>query len=111
MTTPRFILPDHQSTREQHAMADYKCWSCGQPANRHCGQADPAPGDVLVCLNCTDPSVFDEAGIPQQPAPDMHAGIIADPEYRSFKSVIQAANRRALTRQAQEEAREVNEHG
>ena len=77
-------------------MAEHSCWSCGQPANRHCGPGNPREGEVLICLNCTDPSLFTATGDVRQPTAEEHAGIIADPEYRSLKAVIQAANRRAM---------------
>lgn len=96
MSMPRFKLPAKEHTKEQHAMAYHECWSCGQPANNHCGPGDPRPGDVIVCLSCADPALFVVDGSPRQPSPEEHAGIIADPEYRSFKAVIQAANRRAF---------------
>lgn len=83
-------------------MAHYECWSCGQPANHHCGPEGPVEGEVLICLNCTDPSIFQADGVPRAPTPSEHAGIIANPEYQSLKSVIQAANRRALIQAAAE---------
>lgn len=83
-------------------MAYHECWSCGQPANAHCGPEQPQEGEVIICLNCTDPAIFTEDGGLRQPTPEEHAGIIADPEYRSLKSVIQAANRRAMMTPARE---------
>lgn len=77
-------------------MAYTECWSCRQPANAHCGPQAPREGEVIICLNCADPSIFTEGGGLRAPTPEEHAGIIADPEYRSLKSVIQAANRRAM---------------
>lgn len=96
MATSRFTLPSKQDTLTHVLMPYYECWSCGQPANHHCGPGEPQPGDVILCLNCADPSIVGDDGLLQQPDPDNHAGIIADPEYRSLKSTIQAANRRAM---------------
>jgi hypothetical protein len=96
MSSPRFTHPTKELSREQHAMVYYECWSCGQPANSHCGPAEPREGEVLVCLNCAAPAVFDARGAPKEPMPIVHAGIAADPEYRSFAAAIRAATQQAL---------------
>lgn len=96
MSTQRFLQPSQEMSRDHHMMVYYECWSCGQPANHHCGPSDPEEGEVLICLNCTDPSVFDGNGVPKAPDPEMHAGIIADPTYRTFVALIRTANRRAM---------------
>lgn len=93
---PRFTIPTKEHSKERHETYYYECWSCGQPSNTHCGPANPADGEVSICLNCTDPSVFTATGALRQPSPEEHAGIIADPEYQTFANVIRAANRRAM---------------
>lgn len=98
----RFLQPSQSMSKDHHMMVYYECWSCGQPANHHCGPDNPQAGEVLICLNCTDPSIFDADGVPQAPGPEVHAGIIADPTYRSFVGIIRAANRRAIEQQAGE---------
>lgn len=103
MSTPRFTLPTKPDTQQQVPMPHWECWSCGQPANHHCGPDDAVEGDVLVCLSCTDPAIFTDTGAVRQPTPEEHAGILADPEYRTFVGVIRAANRRALLKQQEEE--------
>jgi hypothetical protein len=105
MSQPRFALPDKEHSRSHYPMAYAACWSCGQPSDHHCGPGDPGPGDVFICLNCTDPSLFSEDGTLRQPHPDEHAAIIAEPEYRKLAEVVRAANRQAMTRQQEGEAR------
>jgi DNA-directed RNA polymerase subunit RPC12/RpoP len=112
MPQPRFRHPSKVESREQISMPDYQCWSCGQAVNQHCGPENPQTGEVLVCLNCTDPAVWGVDGLLRQPRPDEHAGIIADPEYRNFVAVIRAANRQALIReQAEARDQEALTHG
>ena len=98
MSNPRFTIPSKAHSQEQIPMPYNECWSCGQPSNYHCGPQGPQEGEVMICLNCTDPSIFTAAGDLRAPSQEEHAGIVADPEYRSLKTVIQAANRRAMMR-------------
>lgn len=103
MSQPRFRLPNKTESREQHLSAYAECWSCQQPSNAHCGPGEPRSGEVSICLNCTDPSIFTEGGGLRQPSAEEHAAIIAEPEYRTLAEVIRKANRQAFSQQADEQ--------
>lgn len=99
----RFRAPTPEESRDHYRFKHSECWSCHQPANHHSGPAEPQPGEVCLCLNCTAINIFAHGGGLREPEPIELANLSLDATVRALQALIQAANRKARRQATREE--------